>query len=190
MPRATFFQGKLLMRPGGKVQILDLQPGEEVSLEVWKGEDVLVAPLRGRLQLLFWRKAVEVEVGEVARLHRGRLALKALERTRALLVTLGVSPDILAQDHERLLALLEALPTREATETLARKLEEHIAKEEALYYPTLSPGKLKERLLEHRLLRELLAELLTTLKENRPTEGIVQRFKAALLAHSEAELEE
>ncbi|WP_243090971.1 hemerythrin domain-containing protein [Thermus neutrinimicus] len=185
----TIFQGKRLVRPGGKVQILDLQPGVEVPIEVRRGEDVLLAPLRGGLRLLFWRKAVEVEVGKVARLHRGRLVLKAAEGARVLLVTLGVSPDTLAQDHERFLALLEALPTREAAEVLARKLEEHIAKEEALYYPTLSPGKLKERLLEHRLLRELLAELLTALKENRPTEGIVQRFKTALLAHSEAELE-
>ncbi|WP_243026623.1 hemerythrin domain-containing protein [Thermus albus] len=184
----TLFQGKLLIRPGGRLRILDLEPGKEVSLEVKRGEDVLLAPLRGRLRLLFWRKAFELEAGEIARLYRGRLILKAPEGARALLITLGVSSETLAQDHKRLLTLLEALPSREAAEALARKLEEHIAKEETLYYPTLSPGKLKERLLEHRLLRELLAELLTTLKENRPTEGVVQRFKTALLAHSEAEL--
>lgn len=184
----TLFQGTLLVRPGGRVRILDLQSGEEIHLEVQKGEDVLLAVLKGSLELFFWRKTLQVDAGEIARLHRGRLILRAPEEARALLITLGVSPESLAQDHERLLALLEALPSREAAEALARKLEEHIAKEETLYYPTLSPGKLKERLLEHRLLRELLAELLTTLKENRPTEGVVQRFKTALLAHSEAEL--
>lgn len=141
------------------------------------------------LRLLFWRKAVEVEVGKVARLHRGRLVLKATEGTRVLLVTLGVSPDTLAQDHERFLALLEALPSPEAAFALSRKLRDHIALEEALYYPTLSPGRRRERLLEHRILLELLEELGTALREGRTVQGVVERLKTAFLAHSEAELE-
>lgn len=141
------------------------------------------------LRLLFWRKAVEVEVGKVARLHRGRLVLKATEGIRVLLVTLGVSPDTLAQDHERFLALLEALPSPEAAFALSRKLRDHIALEEALYYPTLSPGRRRERLLEHRILLELLEELGTALREGRTVQGVVERLKTAFLAHSEAELE-
>ncbi|MCH1928306.1 hypothetical protein L6232_26270, partial [Shewanella sp. C31] len=57
-----------------------------------------------------------------------------------------------------------------------------------LYYPTLSPGTARERLLEHRILRELMGELLKALKEGRRVEGLVGRLKTAFLAHSAAEL--
>ncbi|TBH20066.1 hemerythrin domain-containing protein [Thermus thermamylovorans] len=185
----AIFRGRDLIRPGGRVAVLELSPGEEVPVQVQKGEDALLAAIQGELKLRFWSRSLEVRSGEVARLRRGKLVLSAPKGGRALLVVLGISPESLARDHERLLALLEALPAREAAEALAQAFEEHIAKEEALYYPTLSPGKLKERLLEHRLLRELLTELLKALKEGRSTEGIVQRLKTAFQAHSEAELE-
>lgn len=156
---------------------------------VQRGEDVLLAPLQGTWRILFWNRGTEVKPGEVARLGRGKITLRTPQGGKALLVVLGLSSKGIAQDHERLLALLEALPAQGAVETLVQAFEAHIAKEEALYYPTLSPGKLKERLLEHRILRELLAELLKALRQGRSTGGIVQRLKTAFQAHSEAELE-
>ena len=94
----------------------------------------------------------------------------------------------LARDHKELEALLEALPSQGAAEALVQRLQAHIALEEALYYPTLSPGNRRDRLLEHRLLLELLGELQSSLREGRPVDGVVERLKIALQAHSEAEL--
>lgn len=182
------FQGQALTHPGGRVQVLDLAPGEERALEVQRSEDALLAALRGRLILEGWRP-LRLAPGEVARVGRGRYRLKAPEGGRGLLVVFGLSPELLAQDHERLFKLLEALPNREAALALAQSFTLHATLEEALYYPTLSPGALKERLLEHRLLRELLGELLQAVREGRPTEGLAHRFRLALEAHAQAELE-
>lgn len=157
------FEGKALVRPGGRVEPLDLAPGERRTLAVERSEDALLVGLQGTLVLRFWG--------------------------RALWVVLGLAQSRLAQDHEALLALLEALPSPEAAFALSRKLRDHIALEEALYYPTLSPGRRRERLLEHRILLELLEELGTALREGRTVQGVVERLKTAFLAHSEAELE-
>ncbi len=182
------FRGQTLAHPGGRVQVLDLAPWEERELEVQRSEDALLVSLKGRLVLEGWR-ALNLSPGEIARMGRGRFRLKAPEGGRGLLVVFGLSPKALVQDHERLLALLEALPDREAALALAQGFETHAALEEALYYPTLPPGALKERLLEHRLLRELLGELLRAVRKGRPTEGIAQRLRLALEAHAQAELE-
>ncbi|GLV47261.1 hypothetical protein TJA_04340 [Thermus sp. LT1-2-5] len=183
------FLGKSLARPGGRVEVLEVAPGQEVEIKVFRSEDALLVGLKGNLLLHFWQRRGALLPGEVVRLRPGRLTLRSPEGGRALLVTLGVSPERLRKDHAYLSSLLEDLPSREVAEILAQKLEAHIALEEALYYPTFSPGKLKERLLEHRILRELLGELLKTLKEGRSAKHVVERLRTAFLAHAEAELD-
>ncbi|RTH18901.1 hemerythrin [Thermus scotoductus] len=183
------FEGKALVRPGGRVEPLDLAPGERRTLAVERSEDALLVGLQGTLVLRFRGRSLRLGPGKTARLRPGRLDLEAPEGGRALWVVLGLAQSRLAQDHEALLALLKALPSPEAAFALSRKLRDHIALEEALYYPTLSPGRRRERLLEHRILLELLEELGTALREGRTVQGVVERLKTAFLAHSEAELE-
>ena len=182
------FKGQALVRPGGQVMYLDLAPGERRTLEVERSEDALLAVLEGTLVLGFWGRALRLRTGRTERVGPGKLRLEAPEGGRALWIVLGVSENQLARDHEELLALLEALPSQEAAEALIGRLQAHIALEEALYYPTLSPGSRRERLLEHRLLLELLGELRSALRAGRAVSGVVERLKTALRAHSEAEL--
>ena len=182
------FTGKALARPGGSVQLLELAPGEERPLRVERSGSALLAALQGSLLLRFWGRTASLAPGQVVRVRPGHLTLLAPAGGRALLVVLGVSPGRLSQEHEEILGLLENPPTPQAAEALAQKLEAHISLEEALYYPTLSPGKRRERKLEHRLLQELARELLTATREGRPTEGVVDRLRTAFLAHAEAEL--
>lgn len=178
------FVGKALVRPGGRAEVLEWSG--EGALEVAQSEDALLACLEGEVGVSRWGKGFRLEAGEVVRLRPGSYALKG--QGRLFLVRFGLSPEALSGDHEALMALLEALPAKEAAEALARLFEAHAAKEEALFYPLLSPGTARERALEHKLLRELIGELLKAVKEGRETTGIVARLKGALEAHMEAEL--
>ncbi len=182
------FEDKALVRPGGRIVCLNLAPGEGRTLEVERSEDALLAVLEGVLVVRFWGRSLRLRSGRTVRVRPGQLHVEAPEGGRILWITLGLSPSQLARDHKELEALLETLPSRGAAEALVRRLQAHIALEEALYYPTLSPGNRRERLLEHRLLLELLGELQSALREGRPVGGVVERLKTALRAHSEAEL--
>ncbi len=180
----VLFHGKTLVRPGGQARVWDLAGEEAVKVE--SSEAALLACLKGHLELVRWQKEVPLEAGEVVRLKPGAYRIRG--EGRAMLVLFGLSREALEREHEAFFALLEALPAREAAEALARLFEAHAAKEETLYYPTLSPGARRERVLEHRLLRELIGELLKALREGRGTEGIIDRLRTALEAHAEKEL--
>ncbi|ADW22385.1 MULTISPECIES: hemerythrin domain-containing protein [Thermus] len=182
------FEGKGLVRPGGQVRCLDLSRGRKQTLKVERSEDALLAVLKGVIVVRFWGRSLRLQPGRTVRVRTGQLHLEAPEGGRILWITLGLPPSELARDHKELEALLEALPSQGAAEALVQRLQAHIALEEALYYPTLSPGNRRDRLLEHRLLLELLGELQSSLREGRPVDGVVERLKIALQAHSEAEL--
>lgn len=105
------FEGKALVRPGGRVEPLDLAPGRGGPWQ-WSGARTPSwSASRGRWSLGSGALPAP-RPGKDREAEAGAAGPRAPEGGRALWVVLGLAQSRLAQDHEALLALLGPCPPR------------------------------------------------------------------------------